>query len=82
MLAQSPAQRPPASSFVSAQYFTEDVLLRALRFLDTMSSKEQVQKAAFLNDLNNFYSRFDTRVLKFKVRGVGGRLCLSGWKGL
>jgi hypothetical protein len=36
MLAVAPASRPPAGSFTGGPWFQEDMLLRALRFLDTI----------------------------------------------
>ena len=44
-----------------------DVMLRALRFMDSMIQRDTVQKAAFLNDLATFWDRFDDRVLRLKV---------------
>lgn len=45
-----------------------DVMLRALRFVDTMIQRDTMQKAAFLNDLTTFWHKFDDRVLRLKVR--------------
>lgn len=44
-----------------------DMLLRALRFLDTMIQRDSLQKAAFLKDLASFFPQFDDRVLRYKV---------------
>ena len=44
-----------------------DVMLRALRFVDTMIQRDTMQKAAFLNDLTTFWHKFDDRVLRLKV---------------
>ena len=44
-----------------------DVMLRALRFMDSMIQRDAMQKAAFLNDLATFWDRFDDRVLRLKV---------------
>ena len=44
-----------------------DVMLRALRFMDSMIQRDTMQKAAFLNDLATFWDRFDDRVLRLKV---------------
>lgn len=44
-----------------------DVMLRALRFMDSMIQRDTMQKAAFLNDLTNFWHKFDDRVLRLKV---------------
>ncbi|CAL5225210.1 g7994 [Coccomyxa viridis] len=67
MLAQSPSLRPPAISFAAAGYFQEDMLLRAVRFLDTMIQRDNLQKAAFLKDLGSIWPRVDARVLKFRM---------------
>ena len=44
-----------------------DVMLRALRFMDSMIQRDTMQKAAFLNDLTTFWQQFDDRVLRLKV---------------
>ena len=45
----------------------EDMLLRAVRFLDTMIQRDNLQKAAFLKDLGAIWPRVDARVLKFRM---------------
>ena len=45
----------------------EDMLLRAVRFLDTMLQRDSLQKAAFLKDLAGLWPRVDARVLKFRL---------------
>ena len=45
----------------------EDMLLRAVRFLDTMIQRDTLQKAAFLKDLGAIWPRVDARVLKFRL---------------
>ncbi|KAK9813184.1 hypothetical protein WJX72_010231 [[Myrmecia] bisecta] len=67
MLSPLPATRPPASALAGAQYFQEDLLLRALRFLDTFIQRDNTQKAAFLQDLVGLWERLDARVLRYKV---------------
>ncbi len=44
-----------------------DVMLRALRFMDSMIQRDTMQKAAFLSDLTTFWHKFDDRVLRLKV---------------
>lgn len=44
-----------------------DVMLRALRFMDSMIQRDSMQKAAFLNDLTTFWHKFDDRLLRLKV---------------
>ena len=43
------------------------MLLRAVRFLDTMIQRDTLQKAAFLKDLGAIWPRVDARVLKFRL---------------
>ena len=43
------------------------MLLRAVRFLDTMIQRDNLQKAAFLKDLGSIWPRVDARVLKFRM---------------
>ena len=44
MLSPSAAPRPNAAAFASCQWFQEDMLLRALRFLDGILQRESSQK--------------------------------------
>jgi hypothetical protein len=68
MAAPVAGARPPAAAFAGCQYFQSDVLLRALKFLDTMLQREAAQKAAFLQDLPSLCAQFDSRVLRYLVR--------------
>ena len=43
------------------------MLLRALRFLDTLPQRDALQKAAFIKDLGQIWRRMDARVLKFRL---------------
>ena len=45
----------------------EDMLLRALRFMDNMLQRDAIQKSAFLKDLAGFCTQFDERVLRYQV---------------
>lgn len=57
--------------------FQGDVMLRALRFMDSMIQRDTMQKAAFLNDLSTFWHKFDDRVLRLKVQLI---ICTeNGW---
>jgi hypothetical protein len=47
--------------------FQEDVLLRALKFLETMVQRSSLEKTGFLKDLGTFWERFDQRVLMQRV---------------
>jgi hypothetical protein len=44
MLSMTPAARPNAAAFASCQFFQEDMLLRCLKFLDTMLQRDTGQK--------------------------------------
>lgn len=67
MLSLSPSQRPPITAVFDATYFQNDVLLRALQFLEGMVGKDPMQKASFLRDLEQFWSQFDVRVIRYKI---------------
>ena len=43
------------------------MLLRALRFLDTVLQRDGAQKVAFLRDLATFWQQYDDRLLRNKV---------------
>ncbi len=43
------------------------MLLRAVRFLDTMIQRDNLQKAAFLKDMGSIWPRVDARVVKFRM---------------
>ncbi len=43
------------------------MLLRAVRFLDTMIQRDNLQKAAFLKDMGSIWPRIDARVVKFRM---------------
>jgi hypothetical protein len=45
----------------------EDVVIRALRFLEGFLQRDALQKAAFLKDLEGLWSRCDSRVLRYRV---------------
>ena len=48
----------------------DDVLVRALRFLDNLLQRDNLQKAAFLKDAQKFWPRLDMRVLRYAVGGT------------
>ena len=45
----------------------DDMLLRALRFLDTLIQRDNLQKAAFLKDLGELLPSYAPRVRRTKV---------------
>lgn len=45
----------------------EDVVVRALRFLEGFLQRDAMQKAAFLKDLEGLWPRCDARVLRCRV---------------
>ncbi|GJP63136.1 hypothetical protein CLOP_g20211 [Closterium sp. NIES-67] len=67
MLAPEPAARPTASEFAASPFFTEDMRLRALRFLDQMIGRDNNARVEFLKSLASIWAGFDSRVLRFKV---------------
>lgn len=44
MLSTSPSARPNAAAFSGCQWFSEDMLLRCLKFLDTILQRDTGQK--------------------------------------
>lgn len=67
MLNPSPPSRPPPSAFSSSPYFQEDKHVRALVFLDSLVKRDDVQKTAFLRDLDSFWVCLHARVIRYKV---------------
>ncbi|KAJ7546397.1 hypothetical protein O6H91_08G038400 [Diphasiastrum complanatum] len=59
--------RPSAIDFTGSPFFRDDVRLRALRFLDHMLERDNMQKAEFLKALGNMWTDFDSRILRYKV---------------
>ncbi|KAF3440970.1 hypothetical protein FNV43_RR19256 [Rhamnella rubrinervis] len=47
--------------------FRDDTRLRALRFLDHMLERDNMQKSEFLKALSDMWKDFDSRVLRYKV---------------
>ncbi|KAL0349610.1 UNVERIFIED_CONTAM: hypothetical protein Sradi_4110200 [Sesamum radiatum] len=67
MLSANEALRPTAIDFTGSSFFREDTRLRALRFLDHMHERDNMQKSEFLKVLSDMWKDFDPRVLRFKV---------------
>ncbi|KAJ4981415.1 hypothetical protein NE237_032252 [Protea cynaroides] len=67
MLSINEASRPTASDFTSSPFFRDDTRLRALRFLDHMLERDNMQKSEFLKALSDMWKDFDSRVLRYKV---------------
>ncbi|KAL0456281.1 UNVERIFIED_CONTAM: SCY1-like protein 2 [Sesamum latifolium] len=67
MLSANEALRPTAIDFTGSSFFREDTRLRALRFLDHMLERDNMQKSEFLKALSDMWKDFDPRVLRFKV---------------
>ncbi|WIA29467.1 hypothetical protein OEZ86_011968 [Tetradesmus obliquus] len=67
MLSQSAAARPNAAAFAGCQWFAEDMLLRCLKFLDSILQRDSGQKVAFLRDLSSCWQQFDDRLLQHRV---------------
>ncbi|KAJ4821320.1 kinase family with ARM repeat domain-containing protein [Rhynchospora pubera] len=67
MLSMEETSRPSASDFMGSSFFRDDTRLRALRFLDHMLERDNMQKTEFLKALSNMWKDFDGRVLRYKV---------------
>ncbi|CAH1443399.1 unnamed protein product [Lactuca virosa] len=67
MLSANEALRPSALDFTGSPFFRDDTRLRALRFLDHMLARDNVQKSEFLKALLDMWKDFDARVLRYKV---------------
>lgn len=67
MLSMNESSRPTASDFTGSPFFRNDTTLRALRFLDHMLERDNMQKSEFLKALSEMWKDFDLRVLRYKV---------------
>lgn len=67
MLSMNESSRPTASDFTGSPFFRDDTRLRALRFLDHMLERDNMQKSEFLKALSEMWKDFDLRVLRYKV---------------
>lgn len=67
MLSMNESSRPSASDFTGSSFFRDDTRLRALRFLDHMLERDNMQKSEFLKALSDMWKDFDLRVLRYKV---------------
>ncbi|CAL5211208.1 unnamed protein product [Lathyrus oleraceus] len=67
MLSLNESFRPTAMDFTGSQFFRNDTRLRALRFLDHMLERDNMQKSEFLKALSDMWKDFDSRVLRYKV---------------
>ncbi|KAF7824946.1 SCY1-like protein 2 [Senna tora] len=67
MLSPNESSRPTAMDFTGSPFFRSDTRLRALRFLDHMLERDNMQKSEFLKALSDMWKDFDIRVLRYKV---------------
>ncbi|BAT89142.1 SCY1-like protein 2 A [Vigna umbellata] len=67
MLSPNESSRPTAMDFTGSPFFRHDTRLRALRFLDHMLERDNMQKTEFLKALSDMWKDFDSRVLRYKV---------------
>lgn len=67
MLSVNESFRPTAMDFTGSSFFRNDTRLRALRFLDHMLERDNMQKSEFLKALSDMWKDFDSRVLRYKV---------------
>uniref|UniRef100_M4DI13 Protein kinase domain-containing protein n=1 Tax=Brassica campestris TaxID=3711 RepID=M4DI13_BRACM len=68
MLSMNETYRPTALDFTGSSFFRSDARLRALRFLDHMLERDNMQKSEFLKALSDMWKDFDSRVLRYKDR--------------
>ncbi|WCJ34967.1 Protein kinase family protein with ARM repeat domain [Euphorbia peplus] len=67
MISGNESFRPTAMDFTGSPFFRDDTRLRALRFLDHMLERDNMQKSEFLKALSDMWKDFDSRVLRYKV---------------
>ncbi|KAG6592350.1 SCY1-like protein 2, partial [Cucurbita argyrosperma subsp. sororia] len=67
MLSSNESFRPTALEFTGSPFFRDDTRLRALRFLDHMLERDNMQKSDFLKALSDMWKDFDSRILRYKV---------------
>eukprot|EP01018_Ginkgo_biloba_P000863 Gb_28329 [translate_table: standard] len=67
LLSADDLSRPSALDFTGSPFFRDDTRLRALRFLDHMLERDNMQKSEFLKALSGMWKDFDARVLRYKV---------------
>ncbi|CAN8239332.1 unnamed protein product [Cochlearia groenlandica] len=67
MISTNESFRPTAIDFTGSGFFRSDARLRALRFLDHMLERDNMQKSEFLKALSDMWKDFDSRVLRYKV---------------
>nr|BAF01849.1 hypothetical protein [Arabidopsis thaliana] len=67
MLSTNESFRPTALDFTGSNFFRSDARLRALRFLDHLLERDNMQKSEFLKALSDMWKDFDSRVLRYKV---------------
>ncbi|KAI4388732.1 hypothetical protein MLD38_001037 [Melastoma candidum] len=67
MLSANESLRPTALDFTGSPFFRQDTQLRALRFLDHMLERDNMQKSEFLKAFSDMWKDFDSRVLRYKV---------------
>ncbi|KAB2019133.1 hypothetical protein ES319_D08G276600v1 [Gossypium barbadense] len=67
MLSANESVRPSALDFTGSPFLQDDTRLRALRFLDHLLEKDNMQKSEFLKALSDMWKDFDPRVLRYKV---------------
>ncbi|KAJ0986174.1 hypothetical protein J5N97_004530 [Dioscorea zingiberensis] len=60
MLSIEGASRPTAMDFTGSSFFRDDTRLRALRFLDHMLERDNMQKTEFLKALSDMWKDFDS----------------------
>lgn len=74
LLHANPSNRLNAERFAASNFFIEDGLLRALKFLDHFLERDTMHKSQFLQTLQGIWKGFEPRILQFKVGRSGGAI--------
>eukprot|EP00879_Flechtneria_rotunda_P005950 GHRR01006256.1.p1 GENE.GHRR01006256.1~~GHRR01006256.1.p1 ORF type:complete len:896 (+),score=358.33 GHRR01006256.1:953-3640(+) len=67
MLSMQTSARPNAAAYSGCQWFAEDMLLRCLKFVDSILQRDNSQKVNFLKDLLGMWQQFDDRLLQHHI---------------
>lgn len=67
MLSMKGTSRPSARELTGSPFFRDDIMLRALCFLDHFLERDNMQKTEFLKALSDMWKHFDARILRYKV---------------
>mmetsp|Transcript_43917 Transcript_43917/g.71412 ORF Transcript_43917/g.71412 Transcript_43917/m.71412 type:complete len:1056 (-) Transcript_43917:1151-4318(-) len=66
LLVVDPSKRPDAKQFMASPYFN-DIMFKALRYVDTLLEKDSTSKIQFFKALFQLLPKFDLRILKNRM---------------